>query len=276
MNNLNNKPITSKQANTFRNSWKECLSNEISNLFYIAEKTGPVERYNSYFGLGKAGIAAILATGEEESIRLYMGSHKVIDPNTNEGQNTFLPLLKIGQAFYVLTYELKDGSNKKNSNQGMLNSGNVGDGSSTEITEGTANLFRNKWDEMPDRDVLDAFSGLTYKNIRAYKGNGEKNISEIEEGLKQHRVESYEINKADVNLIKTCLKTVEADHQYFHLYLGAGLTVQIWHPFDFRPIFEIPANTNKHMLYHGLNNNGDCKVYFERTKPCPPYCDPTE
>ena len=63
MNNLNNKPITSKQANTFRNSWKECLSNEISNLFYQAEKTGPVERYNSYFGLGKAGIAAILATG---------------------------------------------------------------------------------------------------------------------------------------------------------------------------------------------------------------------
>lgn len=281
--------VDDSSASEMIRSWSECLPGELSDLFYQAQKPGPVERYKSYFSLGRDGIDQLLALeGKGKSIRLCMGCRKVIDPNSETAVNTFVPLLEIPSAgigpasFFEMKYNFPEPAGEAAYDIALDD-----DSGTTIITPDVAKLFREKWNELTDMEVGNAFSGATYKNyvkIEFPIKVGNNNIVDITEkiytgNLEARRVLSYVVVKEDVELIIQCLKSlkINSDTLILNMYMGAGLTVQVKHPFNFRPIFEVPSRIKLGYPSIEVEEEEDpVKVYFDRSRPCPPFCDPGE
>lgn len=264
--------ISSPQAQERMTDWMNCLPGDLSDLFYFhhekSDGTTEYTRFDNCFSLGKDGIEQLLHLHGNATmvIRIYMGCNRIIDPVTENARDVFYPVfcIKAGDGGATTYYEMKY----------IPTSLMKGLGESI-ITPGTADLFRAKWNELNDTEVGMAFSGATLgcKNCEADPMKPEEKV------IKNRRVEYYEFPNSDVNnMIKALLAYMKEGGKSPYLYfcMGAGLSVQIDHPFNFRPIIKVPSGNQ---LFHPASGGFEVAhpvAYFERSKPCPPFCDPTE
>lgn len=244
-----NTVLSQKEASNRKKDWRDCLPGDLSNLFYYPNEDG-VHRFNNYFALGKDGIAKLLKLGTAINyIRVYMGCK----------DNKFSPLFtivsgpkgKMKEDSYSLQYVPKP----QPINQPLP--------TLDEITPGIAELFQANWEELSDVEVADAFSGVTAKNIK----------SQTSQLQTTHRVKFYDFPHDDVQqIIHNLNKIKQPKQRYVRLLLGAGLKVRLTHPFNFRPILSVPSHTQQQAPVMSKADE-TYETYFERSKPCPPFCD---
>lgn len=233
-----------------KKAWKECLPGNLSNLFYyVDEHTKSIQRFKNAFYLGEDGITALLNLNPSDTncIRIYMGSK----------DHQFTPIFSIVVNGQESSFELKyNKENKHNTQQPHFLP-------LIQVTRGVVDLFRKHWEELSDLELSDAFSGVTIQNIYNKNESG---------SLKTRRVTFYEFPSEDVNQMVENLQSVPEEERYVYLLLGAGLTVRLTHPFNFRPILTVPSLTPGIPLTNDNNEIVLPEAYFERSQPCPPYC----
>lgn len=244
-------------AETHKSSWRDCLPSELSNLFYRQGAKG-IERLDNYFKLGEDGIDKLIELhGRDllQCIRIYMGCHK------EDSRDQFAPLLALVEKqghehHYKLPYHPK-----------VVSSNPINYNTMARVTPGMVDLFRINWNELSDMELADAFSGITVGKLNINL-QGENATDE----LKTRRVKFYDFPILDIEQMVSTLKPLDKEQRYLHLQLGAGLTVRVTHPFNFRPIIAIPGQVTTNTIQEAANLDGTGETYFERSQPCPPYC----
>lgn len=248
-----NSEISIAQADIIKKAWMNCLPGNLSNLFYYLDENG-VHRFDNYFELAQDGVNMI---SDLEStihcVRIYMGCEE------NESSNVFSPVLSLvtstKEYYYRLVYVVK------NESDGAVQT-------DVNINPAIADLFQINWDELNDAEMANAFSGVTYSD----KSGG---IESTPPAIR--RVKFYDFPDEDVSLIVNKLREYKLNNEAprLLLLLGAGLTVRLTHPFNFRPIiavFSLPTTSGELTTTHNIPG----ATYFERSRPCPPFCNDKE
>lgn len=246
--------ITDGEAYSLKRSWATCLPGELSNLFYhVNKETSELERCN-VFKLGGDGIKGLIKLGKGaiECIRIDMGCNE---------DGKFAPIFTIvpikGESTHFKLFPQPN-----NKGQSI-------------ITHAISDLFRKKWDALNDEALANAFSGVTCNKI---DGKETEPVTYLG-SFKARRVKSYDFLNEDACRIVADLKAVKATgpsaNLYVKLFLGAGLTVDVTHPFNFRPILSVssltkPINPDPGKDRISLDESSDTD--YERSRPCPPYC----
>jgi hypothetical protein len=166
-----------------------------------------------------------------------------ITSGAREGQPTFTPLLGIlfkDPGIEEMVFSLPPAKNE----------------SLVQISSAISDLFRQKWLEISNDQVADAFSGYTVANTK---------VSALSSPPIKLRVNHYTFDNKDVLGIQSKLRAMYDDSPFLKLHMGAGLTVEMVHPFNFRPILEVGK------FIPEQDGDGDEENY-ERSQPCPPYC----
>ncbi len=247
--------LSAEDAKMRITSWRTCLPNELSNLFYYTAE-GEVHRYNNYFYLEQTAINSILVMDvlQIQSMRIYMGCSKP----ENEQQDKFAPVLSIvdldkKETYFPLNYQQAPTKTSAVRSPKKINA---------RITPGIVDLFQVNWAELNEIELADAFSGITPSKLQAPNAMSQ---------LQTRRVQFYDFPQTDVRQMFSILINVPAANRYLRLLLGAGLTVRITHPFNFRPIIAIPTGSSQHQAASKSDDDSD-ETHFERSQPCPPYC----
>lgn len=281
-----NPAIKPEDAKEIMASWEACLPGEISNLFYyIPERNASAQRYNNYFSLGEDGISDLLNFDPFDphepidpntlpKIQIHMGCRRVIDEFSGDAMSTFTPLLSIAsngdKDYYELKYVPEAPKHTKSFSLVEIHPHLRLD----PISSGVAELFCMKWKELSDEQLADAFSGETANKVLLHQlpPNGEKVA--ILQGLPSNqRVRSYDFSVDVAHIIQDLHNSVENGIEpYFHLRLGAGLTVRLTHPFNFRPIITVSKPKPPTLAYENGDGDGPGEGNYERSLPCPPYC----
>ncbi len=236
--------IPEDQAEKLVDDWRNCSPGELSNLFYnVTTATGPIERIDAY-AVQQDTIVKLrnLKPGLIDRIRIYMGC--------SEGE--FTP---------IFTIVLKDGNEAKYDYyklEPILNTAHIK--AFPNISSGISDLFQRKWRELSNEELSTAFAGLTCSNVV------EKGVTspEFHGHFRDQRVRYYDFLDQDAQKIVEKLKGLSFPK--VEVLLGAGLTVQVTHPFNFRPIIAVSSQ--------GVDSqfDGQDEEYFERSQPCPPFC----
>lgn len=224
-------------------AWKTCLPNELSNLFYVKVADG-LKRIKAFTLDLDEGDKIILKdkieVAEVHAVKIGMGCV----------EDQFSPIFCIitqadQQVFSYYYYKMQF---PLESNAKII------------ISEGIADLFAQKWLELNDNEVKLAFSGATVSEI--------KNIADLATGstqVQELRVNFYTFEKDDAVKIVSHLKDhLNTPNYGLKLLLGAGLSIRMTHPFNFRPIIHI---------YGSQGREATQNTFFERGKPCPPFCN---
>ncbi|MEN0004591.1 MAG: hypothetical protein AAF798_10615 [Bacteroidota bacterium] len=245
-----------EEVSNKQKTWEECLPANLSDLFYYEDSDNKLKRYTNYFKLGDDAIAQIVALGASkiDCFRIIMGCEYDADDN----QLKFAPVFSIvpvtGNAtHYTLTYE-PEIIETKLTFEGYI-----------EITSSISSLFKQHWAELTDDQITNAFHGTTVNKID-FKYNKPVIKLTPENAFSNKRIRNYTIIHSDVEGIIKDLKSVSEEDRYIHVFLGAGLTVQLTHPFSFRPIIEVSS-----ALAFPEDGSGPGSNY-DRAKPCPPFC----
>ena len=251
-NSTNDEPQLPKYHN-YLTSWAICPPSELSNLFYfsktISENNLEIEKYTGVYMLAGDGITKLLELDSEgqniKAIRIYMGC----------GQSTIEDLPHKSTFYPIFAIVTEDGEDRYHFHYTT----NAPIWTDLPISGEIAGLFRTHWNQLSDDGIANAFSGLTVNDA---------DLTSVG-SLRTRRVKFYEFPKADVNdIVKQLKGTSDLE---LALMLGAGLTVRVTHPFNFRPILGVPLTTNNSSSTEvGMDSLG--AVYFERSQPCPPYC----
>lgn len=236
-----------EEAHKMIKSWQNCLPGEISNLFYYIDEHSDLQRYTTFY-LEQEGINILTNPPSDiDTIRIYMACGST--PNgPRAGTPTFVPILGIvfkdhgvEEILFPLQY--------------------VQFQQFTKISSAISDLFRQKWIELSNDKVAEAFSGYTVVDTSGAPG---VTVSSPPANL---RVNFYTFDHKDVTAIQAKLRGFEGYDPFLKLHLGAGLTVEIMHPFNFRPILEVG------IIQNGNDGDGDDDSdNYERSQPCPPYC----
>lgn len=248
--------IPKDEANRLKENWANCLPGELSKLFYSVPDgdSRNADKVNS-FDLSQNGINGLLEHGEQvKVIRIYMGCSE---------DHQFTPIFTIVKKDQTeINYELialKSSIEEK-----------TGGSSFVQITHSISSLFQRKWAELNNEEVSAAFSGLTCSKIVQ---KTESQLQVYDGSFVARRVKSYDFLTEDVKHIIANLKGVEKTLRKVQLLLGAGLTVHVTHPFNFRPILAV---SSMHLGPGMTASNEDGPPYdnnYERSKPCPPFCN---
>lgn len=248
--------IPEGEAKRLRTNWENCLPGELSKLFYSLPDGDPkkADKVNS-FNLSQNGINGLLEHGEQvKVIRIYMGCSE---------DHQFTPIFTIVKTDQTeINYELialKSPTEEK-----------TGRGSFVEITHSISSLFQRKWAELNNEEVSAAFSGLTCSKIVQKK---EPQLQVYDGSFVARRVKSYDFLTEDVKHIIANLKGVEKTLQKVQLVLGAGLTVHVTHPFNFRPILAVSSMHPGPGMTTSIEDSPPYDNNYERSKPCPPFCN---
>ncbi len=241
--------IPEDQAEKLFNDWRNCSPGELSNLFYNVttnKEPGkrPVERIDAY-KLGEGGIRDLKTVNFVllERIRIYMGC--------SEGE--FTP---------IFTIVLKDGNEAKYDYYKLEPILTTPVRSYPIISSGISDLLQRKWRELSNEELSTAFTGLTCSKIEKHAVHSHKYIGDF----RNQRVRYYDFIIDDAQKIANLVKGLESPK--VEVLLGAGLTVQITHPFNFRPIITVSSAVGGTSKADGDDDDES----FERSQPCPPFC----
>jgi|GEM_PF-2151004 len=248
--------ISAEDAKKRITSWQTCLPSELSNLFYHTAN-GEVHRYANYFYLSHTAINSILAMDvlQIQSLRIYMGCGKP----ENEQQEKFAPVLSIVNQDKTEIYFPLDYNHDTKKASGIPSPWSK----NAMITPGIVDLFQVNWVELNEIELAEAFSGITPSKLHASNAMNQ---------LQTRRVQFYDFPQTDVKQMFSILISIPSADRNLRLLLGAGLTVRITHPFNFRPIIAIPTPTASTGVQIAGDSDGSDETYFERSQPCPPYC----
>lgn len=252
--------IPKDEANRLKENWANCLPGELSKLFYSVPDgdSRNADKVNS-FDLSQNGINGLLEHGEQVNvIRIYMGCSE---------DHQFTPIFTIVKTDQTeINYGLIPQHSPTEEKTGGSNF--------VEITHSISSLFQRKWAELNNEEVSAAFSGLTCsKIVQKTKSHLPVPVPVYDGSFVARRVKSYDFLTKDVKLIIANLKGVEKTSRKVQLLLGAGLTVHVTHPFNFRPILAV---SSMHPGPGMTTSNEDGPPYdnnYERSKPCPPFCN---
>lgn len=233
-------------------SWKHFPPSLISDLFYYKDDKGEQQRYYSFIlseedtnilrSLDPENISAIrffLACAYTDSIYTFNPWIGILYKNETEDE-------------FLFELQLVDASALPIWYQGI-------------ITPGTADLFRLKWLEIGAEKINYAFAGKTFKKF------GDQTRDDPDSLLPTNqRVKFYHFGKDDVHDI---INNLQNTSKRFYLHLGAGLQVDIFHPYNFRPVIEVGRLRYITPGSEDITLDGDDDDnYYERAQPCPPYC----
>lgn len=272
-----------------RENWMNCLPGNLSNLFYKRDTYQGIQRI-SYFSLSlseeqRDSIGTYLNDyGETCIIRILMGCQK-----DKDGNKVFSPVFEltndaasyvIGQSplYFSLIPNYDPASPKPSIKPIITLTESIADDPAlqdlTEITAGIADLFHKRWLELSDAELADSFSGVT----RQFSSADPKSLSdEAQEFLTAKRVRSYVYSKPDTTLVIRYIINPKFENSQMRIYMGAGLTVRLTHPYNFRPMLFLPGlPSGMPEIATGTLDDPDPGTYFERSQPCPPYCEPPE
>ncbi len=236
----NHKPDFVKDA---LQAWKEYLPDELTNLFYIKEDKG-LRRVNAFIldldEGDKLIIEEKIETDQVHAIKIGMGCR--------DGRFSSIFCIitepKKGNFQY---YYFKMVVAPKFRSEGI-------------ISKGVEMLFVRKWMELNDNELKQSFFGPTVGLINdiGLLATGETRIEDI-------RVNFYTYEDSDaVKIVRHLKENLGTPDYGLGLLFGAGLTVRITHPFDFRLIIQI---------YEEESTQTTESTFFERARPCPPYCN---
>lgn len=262
--------LTANTVNARKQAWLNTLPANLSNLFFFPTASEGLERVIAYkLDLSDSVLVTELqntvnsiADGTTLDISIEMGAHAEkfapifalnlsipIDATQTEEVSLYIELLKVPEneimttsASNAISYAKSEGDNY------------------TEVTKSIAELFSQKWQQLADLEIGNAFSGFTYGKVPLSQA------TPTEQMEKMRRVKSYQFSQDDTTVILEYILSQLENSEYpdVKILLGAGLIVQLDHPFNFRPIiFTGPSNPA---------NNQEVGTYFERAKPCPPFC----
>lgn len=277
--------LTTDEVSSFRENWMNCLPGNISNLFYQKDLKKGIQRI-SYFSLNfnKKDISDIETfrdTYQKDCIiRIIMGCEK------DEHQNDiFTPVFELtyqgvvnqivqdplffSQTPHFSTYSPRPSLNPI-LNLAELQLPDSPIDSLTEITGGVADLFHKKWSEFSDAELADAFTGITHMTSSSNRAISIE--EEAQQFLTSKRVRSYVFSKADTSIILQYILQ-QSSGQPIYMYMGAGLTVRFTHPFNYRPMILLPDRPSGMPEDAEWPEDPDAGTYFERSRPCPPYCE---
>lgn len=277
--------ITSAEVSSLRDSWMNCLPGNISNLFYQKDPQKGIQRI-SYFSLRftEENISAIRIFRDTYQndciIRIIMGCKKDEHQNdvfapvfelTYQGivNQLILDPLFFSQTPHFSTYSPRPSLNPVLNLIGFQRSGSSVD-PLTEITGGVADLFHKKWSEFSDAELADAFTGITHMTSSSNRAISIE--EEAQQFLTSKRVRSYVFSKADTSIILQYILQ-QSSGQPIYMYMGAGLTVRFTHPFNYRPMLLLPDRPSGMPKDAEWPEDPDAGTYFERSRPCPPYCE---
>lgn len=260
-------------------SWKECSPSNISKLFYLKED-GDLKRYTSFpikkFTKREHNHLEKLAQeikGADPnnpatlpanlSVRIYMGIK----------DETFAPsfVITCKKKSYLFDVDYDHPTvgiwHTVISGQGMFwdeeKQGN------TIITAGIEALFMQNWLELNDEQVGNAFLGITATKIVPKDGewSDEDGETTIKGGLNLRKANFYSYSSVDaLDIIRYMLEHKDADESGIGILMGAGLTIDLVHPFNFRPIISTKSSGS------AAAQAGGGSTYYERSLPCPPFC----
>lgn len=256
--------LSRKEVHLMKEAWRDCLPSELANLFYYnptgspADSSTGVQRINSY-NLANEGITKLstLGTANVDYVQIVMGVNK------NETPHQFSPIFKIvarslKEPVYYQLYP-----NKVESALGFF-----------EIEPNTAQLFHKKWQELTEAEIASSFTGQTIDgpndlNFKPLE-HAEQKVLQVAKSVKNRRVRSYKFDKEDMHRIINYIDKYQENFDIkITLYLGAGLTVHLSHPFSFRPVLDVSAIAKSDSIEADAPPSGED---FERSKPCPPFC----
>lgn len=287
-------------VDTYKRNWMNCLPGNISNLFYRQSQAEGIQRV-SYYTLdldpnGRNDIREYTldsylqcviritmgCTNENGFEQLYPIFRLVYLNNTIPGSSGEPPIVLNSLSFSLnpqygsvaplpsLNPILENA--KKSNGEAILLPEDL-----TEITPGVADLFHKKWLELSDAELAVAFSGITQR-IDKVDPAPTSPAAESQQLLTSKRVRSYVFSPADTQIIINYILNPAYEQYSVRMYMGAGLTVRITHPFSFRPMLflpDLPSSVPGTEL-QDEQDDPDSGTYFERSHPCPPYCEPPE
>lgn len=236
-------PIEEHQAREMITDWADCLPGDLINLFYNLLSSEEGRRIGA-FELRGAGMDVLKGIPPDivDRIRIYMGCFN----------GKFSPIFTIvlGHEEKEYLYFMLDPIPTKTTSWAY-----------PIISSAIADLFQQKWAELSDEELSKAFSGLTCSKISL----SESNAPDAYIGtFRTQRVRYYDFLQNDAARIIDRIQS--SDYPQLKVFLGAGLSVQITHPFDFRPIIKVITPQADSQL------SGDDDEDFERSQPCPPFC----
>lgn len=237
--------IPESQAADMIRDWADCLPGDLINLFYNILPSEEGKRIGA-FELSRDGIDLLKGTPPDwiNRIRIYMGCFNgkfspiftlVLEREENEKEYFYHRLDPIPTTNNPYAYPI--------------------------ISSAIADLFQQKWAEISDEELSNAFSGLTCSKIVLSNGDGP---DEYKGAFRAQRVRYYDFLSHDA--VRIVERIQSSEYAQLKVFLGAGLSVQITHPFDFRPIIKVITPEVDSQL------SGDEEEDFERSQPCPPFC----
>ncbi|MCB0628319.1 MAG: hypothetical protein R2824_14655 [Saprospiraceae bacterium] len=279
--------LDKEQVDKLNQEWNNCLPSSISNLFYEKhDKTG-IQRV-SYFSLNldDADYDTIRGFWKEFHgfciIRIIMGCENEKFSPVFELTHVDFQLSKTAQenppSLYYSLIPNYDTETPKPSLSPIFSYSNTlfnnedPPSGLTEITPGVADLFHKKWFELSNAKLSAAFSGITH---RIDSGKPDTIGQEGQQLLTSKRVQSYVFSQSDTNIVIAYIVNPIYEDSSVRMYMGSGLTMRFTHPFRFRPMLFLPnLQSGMPEVQSDPTDDPDSGTYFERSKPCPPYCDP--